>query len=74
MAYQKQPLSEALGLLLVGGLRVALSGCGGASAPDATLQADLALTATDDAFNATHLRQLYQKLSAMAELMRPQET
>ncbi|MDW8107033.1 MAG: hypothetical protein RMK45_06090 [Armatimonadota bacterium] len=70
MSKQEQPFPEALGLLLVGGLMVALSGCGGASAPDATLQADLTLTATDNAFNANRLRQLYQKLSGMAEPMR----
>lgn len=60
---------EVLSFAALGSALLLLSGCGGASAPPPA-QADLALNATDDAFNAQRLRSLYAKLSAMAEPMR----
>jgi hypothetical protein len=65
--------SDVLGFALLGGALLVLSGCGGGSAPTPA-QADLALNATDDAFNASRLRSLYAKLSAMAEPMRQRST
>ncbi len=62
-------LADALGALVFGGAVALLAGCGGGGAPT-PVQADLALSTTDDAFNANRLRRLYQKLSSMAEPMR----
>ncbi|RMH10489.1 MAG: hypothetical protein D6697_00865, partial [Armatimonadetes bacterium] len=67
--HDSERVSDALSFAVLGGALLLLSGCGGAPAP-APVQADLALNATDDAFNAQRLRSLYTKLSAMAESMR----
>ncbi|MCX7992293.1 MAG: hypothetical protein N2651_01360 [Fimbriimonadales bacterium] len=60
---------EALGFALLGGTLALLSGCGGTS-NQTPVQADLALSAVDEPFNAQRLRTLYRKLSTMAEPMR----
>ncbi|MCS7208414.1 MAG: hypothetical protein NZ874_02480 [Fimbriimonadales bacterium] len=63
-----EPLPDAVGWIVLGSIFGLLAGCGGSSS-NAPLQADLALTA-EDSFNADRLRQLYRKLSQMAEPMR----